>query len=297
MRHDTGMSIRPDILCIGAAHWDVIGHSARPVATGDDLPGVIRTRPGGVALNIAHALAQQGLRPALLSVIGQDAEGMALVAWLEAQGIETRFLHRPATLPTDRYMAIEGPQGLVAALADSRALEQAGAQLVDALYAPDLALWHGPLVLDSGLAPEVLERLAHAGLSQAAPLRLTSAAPAKALRLHPFLQARATFTLNRPEAEALLDRPLPDSLTAATALVAAGAARAIVTDGPRPATDADHRQTLTLPPPPAAVQRVTGAGDTFLAAHIAAELRGLDRHAALAYALDAAALHIATPDP
>lgn len=286
----------PDILCLGAAHWDVIGCSAQPVATGDDLPGVIRTRAGGVALNIAHALAGQGLRPALLSAIGQDPEGAALVAWLDSQGIDTRFLHRPATLPTDRYMAIEGPDGLVAAIADSSALEHESPRIIAALRAPTLQAWRGPVVLDSGFAPDTLAALAQSCIPQAAPLRLTSAAPAKAPRLRPFLQAQATFTLNRHEAESLLDRPLPDSVTAARALLNAGAARAIITDGPRAATDTDAARTVTLPPPPVAAQRVTGAGDTFLAAHLAAELRGLDRHAALSHALDAAAHHITTSD-
>lgn len=286
----------PDILCLGAAHWDVIGRSPAPVATGDDLPGVIRTRPGGVALNIAHALAGQGLRPALLSAIGQDAEGAALVAWLEAHGIDTRFLHRPATLPTDRYMAIEGPEGLVSAIADSTALERESPRIIAALRVPALQTWRGPVVLDSGFAPDTLAALARNRIPQAAPLRLTSAAPAKAPRLRPFLQAHATFTLNRHEAESLLDRPLPDSVTAAHALLNAGAARAIITDGPRPATDADAARTLTLPPPSVTARRVTGAGDTFLAAHLAAELRGLDRHAALSHALDAAAHHITTSD-
>lgn len=290
------MSSTPDILCLGAAHWDVIGRSALPVAPGDDLPGVIRTRPGGVALNIAHALAAQGLRPALLSAIGQDPEGAALVAWLDRHGIDTRFLHRPATLPTDRYLAIEGPEGLVAAIADSTALEQEGTRILAALRAPALQAWRGPVVLDSGFAPQTLADLARSGIAQAAPLRLTSAAPAKAPRLRPFLQSRACFTLNRQEAESLLDRALPDSRAAARALLSAGATRAIITDGPRPATDADAAQILTLPPPAVAAKRVTGAGDSFLAAHLVAELRGLDRHAALSHALDAAAHHITTPD-
>jgi sugar/nucleoside kinase (ribokinase family) len=46
-------------------------------------------------------------------------------------------------------------------------------------------------------------------------------------------------------------------------------------------------------PPEVMVTRVTGAGDTFMAAHIAAEARGADRPAALDAALQAAALHIA----
>lgn len=290
------MNRTPDILCLGAAHWDVIGRSARPVAFGDDLPGTIRTHPGGVSLNIAHAFARQGLRPALLSTVGRDSAGDALVAWLDAQGIETRFLHRSDSLPTDRYMAIEGPDGLIAAIADSTALEQESATIIAALSAPDLRAWRGPVVLDSGFAPDLLAELAARGIAQAAPLRLTSAAPAKAHRLRPFLQSRACFALNRLEAEALLDRALPDSATAARALLDAGAARAVITDGARPASDADAAAIVTLPPPPVTATRVTGAGDTFLAAHLAADLRGLDRRAALMEALDAAARHIATTD-
>jgi len=40
------------------------------------------------------------------------------------------------------------------------------------------------------------------------------------------------------------------------------------------------------------VTRVTGAGDTFMAAHIVAELRGEDRRAALQSALTAAANYV-----
>ena len=45
-------------------------------------------------------------------------------------------------------------------------------------------------------------------------------------------------------------------------------------------------------PPEVLVTRVTGAGDTFMAAHIAAELRGETGDAALETALKAAAAHV-----
>ena len=45
-------------------------------------------------------------------------------------------------------------------------------------------------------------------------------------------------------------------------------------------------------PPKVTVTRVTGAGDTFMAAHIAAELAGTDRAAALERALAAAAAYV-----
>jgi len=45
------------------------------------------------------------------------------------------------------------------------------------------------------------------------------------------------------------------------------------------------------------VARVTGAGDSFMAAHIAAELRGLTGRATLDAALVAAAAFVAGDDP
>jgi sugar/nucleoside kinase (ribokinase family) len=50
--------------------------------------------------------------------------------------------------------------------------------------------------------------------------------------------------------------------------------------------------TITKTPPPVMVARVTGAGDTFMAAHIAAELNGASPTNALSQALDAAALYV-----
>jgi sugar/nucleoside kinase (ribokinase family) len=45
-------------------------------------------------------------------------------------------------------------------------------------------------------------------------------------------------------------------------------------------------------PPQVLVTRVTGAGDTFMAAHLVAERRRLDRQAALDEALRAAATYV-----
>ena len=49
-------------------------------------------------------------------------------------------------------------------------------------------------------------------------------------------------------------------------------------------------------PPAVTVARVTGAGDCFLAAHLAAELAGQPREAALRQAVQAAAAHVSGKD-
>ena len=48
------------VLCVGAAHWDVIGRTPRPLPPGADVPGRVTRQPGGVARNIAEALARAG---------------------------------------------------------------------------------------------------------------------------------------------------------------------------------------------------------------------------------------------
>ncbi len=288
------MEATPEILCIGAAHWDVIGRSAQAVASGDDLPGCVRESPGGVALNIARGLAQAGCVTALLAAIGTDPAGDALSDRLARDRVQTRHLHRAAHLPTDRYLAIEDPQGLIAAIADSTTLDQSGAAILAPLLTGALKDWRGTVLLDCGLPAQALARLRDTARSRLT-LRLASASPAKVARLRPFLGTKAIFHLNRAEASALLAQDFPDSRSAAMALVAQGAARALVTDGARPATDADGAAVLSAPPPPVTATRITGAGDAFIAAHIAAEHRAAPRDAALIAALAQAARHISSP--
>jgi len=296
------MDRAPDILCIGSFHWDVIGHSGHALPPGADVPGEIRRQPGGVAANIALALARSGLRPALLSAVGQDAEGAALLAAAAAQGLDVRFVHRAAGRPTDSYLAIEGPEGLVAAIADARTLESAGAAILAPLGDGRLGApgrpWAGPVALDGNLAAQLLAEIAASPLFAAADLRVAPASPAKAERLAPLVGRPATtLYLNLAEARALAQAPCRDAPAAAAALLARGARRVIVTDGPRPAADAmAGRGTVTALPPAVTVRRVTGAGDCFMAGHIAAERRGADRARALAAALAAAAAHISSPE-
>ncbi|HET9067499.1 MAG TPA: PfkB family carbohydrate kinase [Amaricoccus sp.] len=279
----------PPFLCAGAAHWDIIGRTGLPLPPGADVPGRVTRRPGGVAQNIARALAALGRPVLLVSAVGRDPAGDELAADLAAAGVDTRALHRHDG-PTDTYLAIEGPGGaLHAGIADCTGLERAGTALLGPLP-------RGHLVLDGNLPEPVLAALLD---RPAAALALVPASPEKAARLAGLLlrglAARpAVIYLNRAEAEALAGQSFPDTRTAATALVALGAAEALVTDGPRPASSVGPAGTVTLAPPPVAASSVTGAGDVLVAAHLAARADGLDPEAALHTALAAAARHVTT---
>jgi sugar/nucleoside kinase (ribokinase family) len=288
----------PDILCIGSVLWDVIGRVPGAMPPGGDLPGRIERLPGGVALNIAVSLRHFGLRPALLSAVGRDPPGDALVAACAGLGLVTDHLFRPDDLPTDSYMAIESDAGLVAAVADARSLEAAGprilAPLADGRLAHAEAPWPGPVAIDGNLTAALLSDITASPLFAAADLRVAPASPGKAERLLPLLShPNATLYVNLAEAGLLCHSRFASAAEAAEGLLARGARRVLVTDGGRLCADAmAGAAVLTDRPPPVAVARVTGAGDSFMAAHLVAELRGADRQAALGAALRAAAAHV-----
>ncbi len=292
------MSTRSEILCIGSVLWDIIGRSSAVMRQGSDVPGRITRLPGGVALNIAMGLARFGLVPEVLTLIGRDAEGDELVRACAGLGVGTGFALRSDDLPTDRYLAVEGANGLIAAIADAHSLELAGAKILapleDGRLGSEAAPWAGQIALDGNLTEALLATIAASPLFRAADLRIAPASPGKAGRLRPLLfHPGATLYLNLEEAGLLANLTPGTAAEAADALIARGATRVLVTDGGRPAALASQGQpTVTGCPPEVLVTRVTGAGDTFMAAHIAAERRGLDREAALHAALKAAAAYV-----
>ena len=283
----------PDLLCIGSVLWDVIGRSNAHMRVGSDVPGRISRIPGGVALNVAMAARAYGLTPALLSCVGRDPAGDELVAACDRLGLLTHTLTRSDDLPTDVYMAVEGANGLIAAVADAHSLELAGDRVLAPLETGALAGFAGPVALDGNLTADLLARIATDPAWAARDLRLAPASPGKAERLAPFLRhGAATLYVNLEEAGLLLHGAPDDARAAAEALRARGLHRAVVTDGPRMAAVAGPGGAFAERPPEVMVTRVTGAGDTFMAAHVAAEVQGLPEREALARAVRAAATYV-----
>jgi pseudouridine kinase len=296
------MTPTPDILCIGSVLWDVIGRAPAAMRLGADVPGRITRLPGGVAMNIAMTLRRFGLHPAILTAMGRDAEGAELLAEAARMGLVTDHVYLSDDLPTDRYMAIEGANGLVAAIADAHSLEAAGERILRPLADGRLGSvadpWQGPVALDGNLTPALLQDIAASPLFARADLRVAPASPGKAERLLALLgHPSATLYVNLEEAGILCQTVFTDSATAATGLLARGARRILVTDGGSSASEGRPDGLFTLTPPEVQVARVTGAGDTFMAAHIASERQGLPPEAALARAVQAAATFVSGEMP
>lgn len=295
------MNKQADILCIGSVLWDVIGRSSRAMRQGSDVPGRITRLPGGVAMNIAMTLARFGMTPALLTALGRDPEGDELMLACQARGMITDTIYRSDDLPTDSYMAVEGANGLIAAIADAHSLEAAGSKILRPLTDGTLADADNPfagiIALDGNLTVQLLSEIANNPALSKADLRVAPASPGKAERLLPFLKAgRGTLYVNLEEAGLLCQTTFTTSRDAAAALLAKGAARILVTDGGSNASEGtridDDENIISQTPPQVRVTRITGAGDTFMAAHIAAESRGENRTTALNDALKSAATYV-----
>lgn len=261
---------------------------------GHDGPGRITRQPGGVALNVAYALAREELPVELLSAVGSDPAGEMLIAEISEARIGTKHVVR-VTDPTDTYMAIEQADGEVfGAVADCYTLEFAGEDILAPLRKGAFGRggFAGTAVIDGNLPERILLGLVQSGDLAKARRIYVPASPGKAARLVEVVaQDGGTLFVNRTEASIIAGQDFPDSRSAAIGLAELGT-EAIVTDGPNPATLASGGTVLSVTPPDVEVRSVTGAGDAFLAGFVAADLRGEHPAQSLIAAADAAARHI-----
>lgn len=285
------------IYCIGSVLWDVIGRHPESQSVGFDKGGRISMLPGGVAMNIAMALVKLEQPVGLLTCLGHDPSGDALMAFAQQYNMRIDHIYRDDELPTDRYMAIETGGSLFAAIADAHSLERREADviqpLIDGRLGSTYQPWAGDLVLDGNLTEKTLSYIASHGAFGQADIALAPASPGKALRLRPFLGSEnVSIYVNIEEANILLDTQYNDSLEAAKALHRQGTGAAVVTNGGDACAYVNAKTAFTVIPPTVLVKRVTGAGDSFMAAHIAAKRNGLDAEKALHFAADYAAEYV-----
>lgn len=284
------------VICIGSALWDTVAKTQTPMEIGQDIPGEIRQRPGGVALNVAFALADQTVPVVLLSAIGNDAPGDLLVRTATDRGVNCSHLTRVAEA-TDTYLVIEQSNGeLFGAVADCATLEKTGAEILAPMMNGQISSsdtpFKGTVVIDGNLPEEVLSATLELSGLKEANLVFVPASPGKAERMRSVLSERGgTVFVNLIEAEILCGQKFENSKVAAAAISELGAG-AIVTDGANDAAMLKDGVNVTVKPPEVKVENITGAGDAFLAGFLAAQLR--DEHLAqcLINAADVASVHV-----
>jgi ribokinase len=270
---------RPSFVVVGDLLLDVVVRPDRAIVPATDVPGAVRLRQGGSAATSARWLARLGAASRLVTAIGRDPVGRALVRAVESDGVRVQAV-RLAGRPTGRIGVIVAPGGERSFVADRGAadalapadLRAAWFERADALHLPVYSLLGRPLG-DAGRAAVRLIRSAGGqvsiDLASVGPLLAGGQAAARALieGVEPDL---LFATAN--EADALLDgNPLEGLLDLAPVVVVKRGAQGATTLA-RVALDgrAAHQLRFEVATRPIAASDSTGAGDAFDAGFLVA---------------------------
>ncbi|MTI19290.1 kinase [Rhodobacteraceae bacterium RKSG542] len=277
------------IAVVGAIHVDRLAHASRPVKPDTSTPGEIFQKAGGVAANIAQALARLDCAPLLIGSVGNDSDGTWVCDLLQSAGVDTSAIARSSRFQTGSYLALHDVDGsLYAAIASSEITDHAlpldhplPHQLLDA------GIW----VCETNLAEEQLLRLAAQKGERL--LAADTVSIAKAPRLLPILDQLDLLFTNRSEAETLtgLSQNEPTEALAQSLQIRSNGS-VVITDGPSPLTIAGPEGIISLPVPPAQLKDVTGAGDAFIAGFLKSVSKGSDIKASAIMGLAASAITV-----
>src|SRR6476646_10909621 len=101
-----------DIVVGGSANSDYLIRGPQLPQPGETIQGeTFLAAPGGKGANQAVAVARLGARVAFVARIGKDDRGQTLMANLEAQGVDTRYLIRDPHAATGVALIMVGQGG------------------------------------------------------------------------------------------------------------------------------------------------------------------------------------------
>jgi pseudouridine kinase len=269
---------------------------------GSSNPGAVTTAVGGVARNVAENLARLGLRVALVSAVGWDAEARRVIAETAAAGVDMSGVLRSAA-PTGRYVAILDARGDLLVAVNAMAIL---AELTPKALAGRRALIERArlIVADCNLPIETLAWLIKVAAASGVPLAIETVSSPKVARLKALLTAAqplyALFS-NEAEMAALVGRKLPNVRAlagGAQMLHERGVATVAVALGRRGVFVSQHNDgeivSRLVPAAKAKIVEVTGAGDAAVAGTLYGLLAGRDVASAVRYGQAAAALALAS---
>ena len=287
----------PRVLCIGGATVDRTYRLAAPLVPETSNPAAGSSGFGGVARNVAENLCRLGIATELLTRVGDDEAGGALLRQLGGAGIGSRGVLALPGHATADYVAVLTPGGeLALGLAAMAILDQLTPEAIDrhaGLVAE--ADW---VFADCNLPAAAMLALVSRRWGGAYRLAADAVSVAKSARLPASLAGIDLLFVNRDEAAAVLARHgRHDAEPAAMAegLRSLGAGAVVVTLGADGAVAAEAAGVARWPAVAATVVDVTGAGDALIAATLAARASGETLAEAVRRGCAAAARAVAVP--
>jgi pseudouridine kinase len=290
-RSDMESGIR--VVCIGGAAVDRKYRALAPIRPGTSNPVVSERSFGGVARNVAENIARLGAKVSLISIVGDDDNGRALLDDLKRLGIDTWPVTISDAHATAEYVAVLQPNGeLAIGLANMAIFDEITPALLRKTEPEFGSAW---TFVDCNLPSETLHEFIDRARQQASMLVLDAVSTPKVKRLPRDLKGVGMLFLNLDEAQAYLDRPDVSPEAAAEALLACGAERIVLTLGDKGLVAADRSGAVRISATKAEIVDATGAGDALIAATLIAMLRGASLAKAARLGTVAAALTVESP--
>lgn len=256
------------IVCLGAANLDRKLRSLATLKMGTSNPARQDESFGGVARNIAENLARLAVPVSLLTVIGDDSSGKALLQHAESAGIDTRGTLRLSGACSGTYTAVLDDHGeMMLALADMALYDSLTPAFLSSRQ-PQRAV-AALTVADMNLPQDTLRMLIDDAVRDAIPLVIVAVSQPKMARLPQDLRGLRLLILNQGELETRVGFALnndADFTRACNLVQEQGAQDVIVTRGGTGVLYTVGSAIAHLDAPDAHVVDVTGAGDAFAAA-------------------------------
>ena len=273
----------PLFLCIGDLDVDVLIEVDRLPTRDGKVNGVVKQKaPGGMAGNVAAALARLGSRVRVLGRVGGDADGAFAVKSLQQVGVDTDFVARLAGVATFSCISLLTPDGEKSLVKLMTSAYRPAAGDVTQAALTGIRHLHLTSVGDPALCRRVVDAARSSGATASLDIERADC-PKDAAAL---LDAIKGFDLifcnaeSRAFVDAALERPLAGLVAALVTTLGADGAQVEIAEG-----------RIFSPGFTPKIVDTTGAGDCFAAACLHARLAArLDWRDAIRFANCAAAI-------
>jgi 1-phosphofructokinase len=259
----------------------------------------VQLEPSGKGINVARALARQGIEVTAVALLGGPFGAMLESQLLEQSISRLRLLRVPIAgetrcnikvLDLERSAVTElNAPGPAVSAAELEALRQT---LRHEMNAGDLVVLSGSL--PTGVPVETYANL----LRELSHLRIQTYFDADGAALQAGLKAKPFLVKpNRPEAETLLNMRIhsrTDALEAARKFQTLGAEQVVLSLGADGGLFVSNNQAVFAQPPTVQVHSTVGSGDALLSAVVAAQLQNLSWPETARYATAVAAARVAS---
>ena len=264
------------VIGIGGANMDVHMKVAGDYILHDSNPGKLLLSPGGVTRNILENLSRLGRYCSIISAVGTDVFGDAIIDSCEEAGVDTKMVYRTGNHLTSSYLSlIDGRGDMYVAACDAQILETMDIANVEKFK--DCIFDYDAVVMDTNWTEEQLKELD--SVCKGLPVFIDPVSTEKAKRMKDISGRFYMIKPNRMELEVLSGMEClteKDIEAACKVLISKGTFAVAVSLGENGCYYADAKGNSFFKEPRKVEEMVnaSGAGDAFMAGLVHSFLEG-----------------------